>query len=57
VKVGNPGAIADAVDLLASDCELRATLAENARKHAVETYDIGVMLNAYEEIYQNITAR
>ena len=57
VKVGNPGAIADAVDLLASDPELRATLAENARKHAVETYDIGVMLNAYEEIYQNITAR
>lgn len=57
VEVGNPGAIADAIDLLAADPDLRDMLAENARKHAVETYDVGVMLKAYEEIYQNLASK
>lgn len=51
VDVGNPVAIADAISLLAEKPEIRAKLAEKARKHVVETFDISVMLSAYERIY------
>ena len=56
VEVGNPQAIADAIELVAADAELRSTLSENARKHAVETFDMAAMLNAYETIYDQLTA-
>lgn len=54
VDVSNPVAIADAVGTLAAEPEIRAELAKKARKHAVETFDISVMLNAYERIYDQL---
>ncbi len=54
VDVGSPVAIADAISLLATKPEIRAKLAEKARKHAVETFDISVMFNAYERIYDQL---
>jgi glycosyltransferase involved in cell wall biosynthesis len=56
VEVGNPAAIADAIDSLAADTRLQAALGEQAGRHAVETYDIKVMLEAYEEIYDRLLA-
>jgi glycosyltransferase involved in cell wall biosynthesis len=56
VDVGNPQAIADAIELVAADFELRSTLSENARKHAIETFDMAAMLNAYETIYDQLIA-
>jgi glycosyltransferase involved in cell wall biosynthesis len=56
VDVGNPQAIADAIELVAADSELRSTLSENARKHAIETFDMAAMLNAYETIYDQLIA-
>ncbi len=54
VDVGSSVAIADAITLLVTKPELRATLAEKARKHAIETFDISVMLSAYERIYDQL---
>lgn len=54
VEVGNPDAIADAIESLAADTRLQAILGEQARRHAVETYDIKVMLEAYEDIYDRL---
>ena len=56
VEVGNPGAIADAIESLAADTRLQAALGEQARRHAVETYDMKVMLEAYEDIYDRLLA-
>lgn len=56
VEVGNPDAIADAIDSLARDTRLQTALGEQAGKHVVETYDIKVMLEAYEDIYDRLLA-
>jgi len=56
VEVGNPEAIATAIKRLAADSVLQEKLAENARKHAISTFDIRVMLNAYERVYDKLTA-
>jgi glycosyltransferase involved in cell wall biosynthesis len=56
VEVGDPGAIADAIESLAADTRLQAALGEQARRLAVETYDMKLMLEAYEEIYDRLLA-
>lgn len=54
VEVGNPRAIADAIEQVAGDPGLRARLAENAGQHALATFDIGIMLQAYEQLYEQL---
>lgn len=54
VEVGNSKALADAIKILAADPKMRNTLSERARKHAEDTFDISVMLNAYEQIYDQL---
>jgi glycosyltransferase involved in cell wall biosynthesis len=54
VKVGDPQAIADAVERVAANTDLQKTLSENARNHAVSTFDIQVMLSAYAQIYDRL---
>lgn len=57
VEVGDPHAIAKAIEAVAPDHELRSRLAENAKKHAIDTFDIQVMLKAYRQLYElNINA-
>jgi len=55
VEVGNPQAIADAIETVATDPGLQTKLSENARKYATETFDIQEMLNAYEQVYNSFT--
>jgi len=54
VEVAKPQAIADALKKVATDTGLQKTLSENARKHAVSNYDIQVMLDAYERVYNRL---
>jgi glycosyltransferase involved in cell wall biosynthesis len=54
VEVGSPEAIAEAIQFLVAAPEVRIELAEKARKHAIATFDISVMLNAYERIYDSL---
>lgn len=54
VEIENPQAIADAIEMVAADPELQKTLSEKARNHAVSTFDIQVMLDAYEQIYSRL---
>lgn len=56
VEVANPQAIADAIVILTADTALQTRLSENARGHAKSTFDIQVMLNAYEQIYSRLIA-
>ncbi|MGB7932690.1 MAG: glycosyltransferase family 4 protein [Gammaproteobacteria bacterium] len=56
VEVGDPAAIAAAIETLAADTRLQAVLGERARRYAVVTYDIKVMLEAYEDIYDRLLA-
>lgn len=56
VEVGNPRAIADALEQVAADPGLQSRLAENARRHALGTFDIGVMLQSYERLYERLLA-
>ncbi len=49
--VGDPAAIAEAIEMLASDLELQYRLGSNAKTYAIETYDIQVMLAAYTRVY------
>ena len=51
VDVGSPHAIADGIEMLTADPDLRKTISQNARKHAISTFDIQVMLDAYEQVY------
>ena len=51
IDVGNPDAIADGVEMVTADPEMRKTMSQNARKHAISTFDIQVMLDAYEQMY------
>jgi len=57
VEVGNPKAIADAIEMVAADPGLKNKLSEKARKYAMEVFDIQVMLNAYEQVYDCIIAK
>lgn len=54
VEVGSPQAIADAISSLTKAPGVRAELAEQARKHVLGTFDIRVMINAYEQIYDQV---
>jgi len=56
VEIGNPQAIADALETLAANPELRAALAEKAKRHAIATFDLEVMLAAYENTYDELLA-
>ncbi len=56
VEVNNPGAIAEAIESLASAPRVRAGLSENANRYAVGTFDIEVMLKAYEDSYERLTS-
>ena len=51
VDVGNPDAIAETIETVASDPELQKMMATNAKIYAIETYDIQVMLSAYARVY------
>ena len=51
VEIGNATAIADALELLAADTNLQATLALQASKHVLETFDLSVMLAEYQKVY------
>ena len=51
VEINNPGAIADALELLASNAGLRTRLAKQAKQHVIKTFDLGVMLSGYEKVY------
>lgn len=57
VETGNPQAIADAIEMVVANTDLQKTLSENARKHAVSTFDIRVMLDAYGQVYNRLTSR
>ena len=57
VDVGSPQAIADAIEMVAADPGLQSKLSEKARKHAIETYDIQVMLKAYEQVYSRFIVK
>ena len=54
VEAGNPQAIAEALEKLAVEPELRMRLAENAKKHAMNSFDIDAMLSSYEKIYSEL---
>jgi len=54
VEVGNPRAIADAIEQVTGDRGLQMKLAENARQYAIETFDISVMLGAYQALYEQL---
>ena len=54
VGVGNPQAIAEGIRLLVADEKIRKKLAINARLHAVDKYDIKVMLETYQKIYDGL---
>ncbi len=56
-EVGNPAAIAEAIEMLASDPELQIKIARKAKTHAIETYDIQVMLGAYARLYDRFLDR
>jgi glycosyltransferase involved in cell wall biosynthesis len=54
VDVGNPEAIAGAIERVAADDDLRSSLSAHARAHAISTFDLGVMLDAYGDIYDRL---
>lgn len=56
VEAGNPQAITNAIESLAGAPAVRSRLAAEAKKHAVETFDISVMLKAYEQVYDQLIA-
>lgn len=51
-NVADPQALAEAIEMVASDITLQKTLSKNARQHALSTFDVKVMLDAYEKAYQ-----
>jgi glycosyltransferase involved in cell wall biosynthesis len=55
VDVDNPEAIAAAIRTLASDTERCQHMAQNARESAIRSFDIQVMLTAYQHIYEQAT--
>lgn len=57
VDVGSPGAIAETIEIVAADSELQSKLAKNAKVYAIETFDLQVMLDAYERLYDDYLGR
>lgn len=57
VDVNSPEAIADAIEKLASDTELQNKLANNAKNHAIDTFDVQVMLEAYTQLYDDVLTK
>lgn len=55
VEVENPQAIANAIEIIVAEPDFKKTLSENAKKHAVSTFDIQVMLDAYEQVYDGLS--
>ena len=53
VKVADPQALADAISMVSNDDSLQLKISKNAKKHAVSTFDIQVMLDAYQSVYEN----
>jgi glycosyltransferase involved in cell wall biosynthesis len=51
VAIRDPKAIADSVESLGANPGLRTALAEQARKHVLQTFDLSVMLGEYEKVY------
>jgi glycosyltransferase involved in cell wall biosynthesis len=54
VDTGDPQALAKGIELIAGDTGLQKKYAEKAQKYAVSTFDIGVMLDAYEKVYSGL---
>ena len=54
VDIGIPQAIADGIEMIASDPTLQRKVSSNAKKYAVSTFDIQIMLNAYEQMYDHL---
>ncbi len=50
-EVGSPDAIAEAIEMVASDQGLQSRLGQNAKAYAIGTFDIKTMLSAYEQEY------
>ena len=55
-EVGSPSAIAEAIEMVASDAELQEKIASNAKTYAIKTYDIEVMLRDYDSEYEKFIA-
>ena len=51
VNIGDPYAITDGIEMVMADAGLRKVMSQNARKHAISTFDIQVMLGAYRSVY------
>ena len=54
IDLGNPAAMAEAVEKLATDRDLSEMLATKGQAHAARTFDIDTMLNAYQQVYDNL---
>jgi glycosyltransferase involved in cell wall biosynthesis len=54
VPPGDSDSLAAAVARLAADPALRTSLAEAGKEHVSATFDIGVILNAYCDIYDTL---
>ena len=54
VEPGSPQAIAEAIESLATDSALRTALAEQAVRDAVSKFDVDVMFDAYQGIYDRL---
>jgi len=54
VPPANPNSLAEAIGSLASDCEQRARLGDNARSSFLSTYSVGRMTARYSELYSGL---
>lgn len=54
VSIGNPVELAEAVEILLSDENLRRALGENARKAALERFGVERMIAETEKVYRDI---
>jgi glycosyltransferase involved in cell wall biosynthesis len=53
VEAGSPQAIADAIVLLSAREDLCACLAKKGKDHAVSVFDMSVMINSYQRLYDS----
>ena len=51
IEAGNPGEIAESIALLASDPALATQMAKKGNQHVLDTFDMNIMLEAYQEAY------
>ncbi len=51
IEVGSPKEIAESIVQLVSNQDVTTSLAESGKQHVLSTFDIDVMLTAYENIY------